>query len=179
MAGARFYSCPAFFSALFVEAIDGVQGLLADAVTHTSVAECVAAGVRPYTTGYVPQSSVRFSANDMNNLVWQIALASSIWRAANVYRRRLHIAAGAATLPTFSAIARARSYPTRAITMIVPFAAGREERCILGLGPSRPEPDQLHVSCRRKSKLHPSLAVVRSPGGTAGKPRMVVARRSV
>ncbi len=39
-------------------------------------------------------------------------------------RQFLHLAAGAATLPTISGIARAQGYPTRAITMIVPFAAG-------------------------------------------------------
>jgi tripartite-type tricarboxylate transporter receptor subunit TctC len=36
----------------------------------------------------------------------------------------LHLAAGAAALPTVSRIAAAQTYPTRPITMIVPFAAG-------------------------------------------------------
>ena len=39
-------------------------------------------------------------------------------------RRFLHLAAGAAALPAISRIARAQTYPTRPITMIVPFAAG-------------------------------------------------------
>src|SRR5262245_26378987 len=39
-------------------------------------------------------------------------------------RQFLHLAAGAAALPTVSSIARAQVYPTRPITMIVPFAAG-------------------------------------------------------
>jgi tripartite-type tricarboxylate transporter receptor subunit TctC len=39
-------------------------------------------------------------------------------------RRILHLAAGAAALPAISRIARAQTYPTRPITMIVPFAAG-------------------------------------------------------
>jgi tripartite-type tricarboxylate transporter receptor subunit TctC len=39
-------------------------------------------------------------------------------------RQFLHLAAGAAALPAVSRIARAQAYPTRPITMIVPFAAG-------------------------------------------------------
>ena len=46
-------------------------------------------------------------------------------RDAAVPRRRfLHLAAGAAALPAVSRIARAQAYPSRPITMIVPFAAG-------------------------------------------------------
>jgi tripartite-type tricarboxylate transporter receptor subunit TctC len=40
-------------------------------------------------------------------------------------RRFLHLAAGAPTLPAVSRIAWAQAYPTRPITIIVPFAAGR------------------------------------------------------
>jgi tripartite-type tricarboxylate transporter receptor subunit TctC len=39
-------------------------------------------------------------------------------------RRFLHLAAGAAALPAASSIARAQTYPTRPITMIVPFPPG-------------------------------------------------------
>jgi hypothetical protein len=39
-------------------------------------------------------------------------------------RRILHLAAGAAALPATSRFAWAQAYPTRPITMIVPFAAG-------------------------------------------------------
>ena len=39
-------------------------------------------------------------------------------------RQFLHLAAGAAALPVASSIARAQTYPTRSITMIVPYAAG-------------------------------------------------------
>ena len=39
-------------------------------------------------------------------------------------RRFLHLAAGAAALPAISRVAMAQIYPTRPITMIVPFAAG-------------------------------------------------------
>jgi hypothetical protein len=77
MAGARFYSYPAFFCSLF-GGHDGFQGLLAgaaDAVTRTSVTETVAAGVGSYTTECVPQSSVRFSANDTNN--WSVIRESN------------------------------------------------------------------------------------------------------
>ena len=43
-------------------------------------------------------------------------------------RTFLHLAAGAAALPAVSRIARARSYPTRPITMVVPFPAGGPTR---------------------------------------------------
>ena len=39
-------------------------------------------------------------------------------------RRILSLAAGAAALPAVSRFARAQTYPTRPITMIVPFAPG-------------------------------------------------------
>src|SRR5262245_52414443 len=39
-------------------------------------------------------------------------------------RHVLHLAAAAAALPAVSRIARAQAYPTRTLTMIVPFAAG-------------------------------------------------------
>jgi tripartite-type tricarboxylate transporter receptor subunit TctC len=39
-------------------------------------------------------------------------------------RRFLHLAAGAAVLPIVSRIARGQTYPSRTVTLIVPFAAG-------------------------------------------------------
>jgi tripartite-type tricarboxylate transporter receptor subunit TctC len=39
-------------------------------------------------------------------------------------RKFLHLAAGAAAMPAFSRAVRAQTYPTRPLTMIVPFAAG-------------------------------------------------------
>jgi putative tricarboxylic transport membrane protein len=39
-------------------------------------------------------------------------------------RQFLHLAAGAAALPAVSQVALAQAYPTRSVTMIVPFAAG-------------------------------------------------------
>jgi tripartite-type tricarboxylate transporter receptor subunit TctC len=39
-------------------------------------------------------------------------------------RQFLHLASGAAALPAVSRIARAQAYPTRPITMIIPFSAG-------------------------------------------------------
>jgi hypothetical protein len=44
---------------------------------------------------------------------------------SNLPRRRfLHLAAGAAALPAVPRIARAQAYPSRTVTMVVPFAAG-------------------------------------------------------
>jgi tripartite-type tricarboxylate transporter receptor subunit TctC len=39
-------------------------------------------------------------------------------------RQSLHLAAGAAALPAISRVAQAQSYPTRPITVVVPYAAG-------------------------------------------------------
>jgi tripartite-type tricarboxylate transporter receptor subunit TctC len=39
-------------------------------------------------------------------------------------RQFLHLVAGAAVVPALPRIARAQAYPSRPITMIVPFAAG-------------------------------------------------------
>ncbi len=39
-------------------------------------------------------------------------------------RTFLHLAAGAATLPAVSRIARAQPYPSRPITIVVPYPAG-------------------------------------------------------
>src|SRR5271163_3043959 len=39
-------------------------------------------------------------------------------------RQFLHPAAGAAALPAISSIARAQTYPSRPITIVVPYAAG-------------------------------------------------------
>ena len=48
------------------------------------------------------------------------------WRLVTQHPRRriLSLAAGAAVLPALPRIARAQTYPTRPITMIVPLAAG-------------------------------------------------------
>ena len=39
-------------------------------------------------------------------------------------RKFLYLAGGAATLPALSRVAYTQAYPTRPITMVVPFAAG-------------------------------------------------------
>ena len=39
-------------------------------------------------------------------------------------RKFLHLAAGAAALPAVSRIPKAQAYPTRPISLLVPFAAG-------------------------------------------------------
>ena len=47
----------------------------------------------------------------------------------NLPRRRfLHLAAGAAAMPAVLRIARARTYPTRPVRIIVPFAATARRR---------------------------------------------------
>jgi tripartite-type tricarboxylate transporter receptor subunit TctC len=39
-------------------------------------------------------------------------------------RNFLHLAAGAAALPALSRVARAQAYPTRPMTLVVPYSAG-------------------------------------------------------
>src|SRR5262245_4979597 len=51
---------------------------------------------------------------------WGLAMTN-----VNLPRRKfLHLAAGAAALPVVSRIARAQTYPSRPVSIIVPFAAG-------------------------------------------------------
>jgi tripartite-type tricarboxylate transporter receptor subunit TctC len=53
------------------------------------------------------------------------AVDTTAAKKENFSRRKfLHLAAGAAALPAMPRIARAQGYPTRSITMVVPFAAG-------------------------------------------------------
>jgi tripartite-type tricarboxylate transporter receptor subunit TctC len=53
------------------------------------------------------------------------ASGTSRWSAETLSRRQfLHLTAGAATLPAMSRIARAQAYPTRAVRIVVGFAAG-------------------------------------------------------
>ena len=46
-------------------------------------------------------------------------------------RQFLRLAAGAAALPTVSRIARAQTYPTRPVTLIVPYSAGGSTDVVL------------------------------------------------
>jgi hypothetical protein len=57
-------------------------------------------------------------------------------------RKFLHLAAGAAALPGVSLIARAQTYPTRPVRMIVPFAAGGPQF----VSDSRPQSNALRSS---------------------------------
>jgi tripartite-type tricarboxylate transporter receptor subunit TctC len=41
-------------------------------------------------------------------------------------RKFLHLAAGAAAMPVVSRVATAQTYPSRPITMVVPYAAGSD-----------------------------------------------------
>ena len=56
-------------------------------------------------------------------------------------REFLHLAAGAAALPVASSIARAQTYPSRPITIVVGFAAGGATDTI-GRLPSRTQVGQ-------------------------------------
>jgi len=66
-------------------------------------------------------------------------------RTMELHRRRfLHLAAGAAALPVASRLASAQSYPSRPITMIVPFVAGGPAD-----GVSRIMTERMRVSLRQ------------------------------
>ena len=70
-------------------------------------------------------------------------------------RNFLHLVAGAAALPAVSRVSWAQAYPTRPITMIVPFPPGgatdasariMAERMKLSLGRLWPQPQQDHFA---------------------------------
>jgi tripartite-type tricarboxylate transporter receptor subunit TctC len=71
-------------------------------------------------------------------------------------RKFLRLAAGAAALPTVSRIAWAQSYPTRPMTMIVPFAAGGPQD-VLG-----------RLMAQRMSEILGQQIVVENIGGAGG-----------
>src|SRR6202000_1260005 len=57
---------------------------------------------------------------------WEGMSDDAAWQGStmNLDRRRLLHLAAAAALPAFPRVARAQRYPTRQITLVVPFAAG-------------------------------------------------------
>jgi tripartite-type tricarboxylate transporter receptor subunit TctC len=78
-------------------------------------------------------------------------------------RQFLHLAAGAAALPAVSRFARAQAYPSRPITMIVPYAAGGPADAIARI-----------VAERMYGSLHQSVVVenITGAGGSAGVGRL-------
>src|SRR5437016_4281790 len=58
--------------------------------------------------------------------IWYSPATTPLWEGNMKLPRRsfLHLAAGAAASPAASRMARAQTYPTRPITLNVPFAAG-------------------------------------------------------
>ena len=75
----------------------------------------------------------------------------------NLYRRRfLQFAAGAAALPALSRLAWAQAYPTRPMTMIVPFAAGGPQD-VLG-----------RLLAQRMGEILRQSIVVENVGGAGG-----------
>ena len=79
-------------------------------------------------------------------------------------RTFLHLAAGAAALPAVSRTARAQAYPSRPITMIVPFAAG---------GPSDTIARILAENMRRFLGQPLVIENVAGAGGSIGAARVV------
>src|ERR1700730_5617934 len=71
-------------------------------------------------------------------------------------RRFLHLVAGAAALPAVSRCAWAQSYPSRPITMIVPFAAGGPQD-VLG-----------RLMAQRMSEILGQQIIVENIGGAGG-----------
>ena len=71
-------------------------------------------------------------------------------------RHFLHLSAGAAALPALSRVARAQAYPSRPITMIVPFAAGGPNDTVARI-----------ISDRMRSFLGQPV-IVENAGGASG-----------
>src|SRR5437762_5901220 len=86
-----------------------------------------------------------------------IALVLPEGRVMKLLRRQfLHLAAGAAALPTVLRFAWAQTYPTRPMTMIVPFAAGGPQD-VLG-----------RLMAQRMSEILGKQIVVENIGGAGG-----------
>jgi len=71
-------------------------------------------------------------------------------------RQFLHLAAGAAALPAFSRIARAQDYPTRPITLVVPYAAGGGADTVL------------RIITERMRTLLDQTIIIENVGGASG-----------
>ena len=100
------------------------------------------------------QASIRTS---IDSLALQAQTALALGAVMNLPRRQfLHLAVGAAALPAVSRIARAQAYPTRPITMIVPFAAGGPNDTIARI-----------ISDRMRSFLGQPV-IVENVGGASG-----------
>jgi tripartite-type tricarboxylate transporter receptor subunit TctC len=81
-------------------------------------------------------------------------------------RNFLHLAAGAAVLPALSGVAWAQTYPTRPITMIVPFAAGG------------PTDTYARVVARHMGQVLGQTSIIENVGGAGGTTGAIRAMRA-
>ena len=83
-------------------------------------------------------------------------------------RKFLHLAAGAAALPTVSRLAWAQAYPTRPITLVLPYAAG---------GPGDTLARMVAQDMSRTFKQQVIVENIAGAGGTIGSGKVAIARR--
>ena len=82
-------------------------------------------------------------------------------------RKFLHLAAGAAALPAVSRLAWAQAYPTRPITLVMPYAAG---------GPGDTLARMVAQDMSRTFKQQVIVENIAGAGGTIGSGKVAIAK---
>src|SRR5262245_2298438 len=109
------------------KALGRIRNYIANNPARRMIRRTFASGVCRSRAGLKPAPTCANSGHSAASHRREVPLAcEALGRMVVKLPRRqiLQMAAGAAALPVMSRVARAQTYPTRPITMIVPFAAG-------------------------------------------------------